>query len=190
MNKGIKQQRIASRQVGRRWLVDLFKQFSGTNLTNKRNAEIVRWAKSHSNLLPEECRDRLLQASVKNFIVELGFFLRGKPVVKQTAIKKKRRSGGDAFYLSWEWKKARFEILKKFGPKCMLCGATERIVVDHIKPRRRYPALELDLENLQVLCDDCNRGKSYDDETDFRPRVAESEWIELEMLNGLDPRMH
>ena len=42
-------------------------------------------------------------------------------------------------------------------------------MVDHIKPRSRYPALELTLTNLQVLCNDCNMGKSNDDETDFRP---------------------
>lgn len=74
------------------------------------------------------------------------------------------------FYSSWEWKKARYEALKRYGAKCMLCGSTHRIVVDHIKPRRFYPELELCPENLQVLCNDCNQGKSYDDETDFRPK--------------------
>lgn len=75
---------------------------------------------------------------------------------------------GKKFYSSLKWKKARFEILKKYGAKCMLCGSTSRIVVDHIKPRRFFPHLELCLDNLQVLCNDCNRGKSYDDTTDFR----------------------
>lgn len=72
------------------------------------------------------------------------------------------------FYSSWEWKKARYEALKRFGAKCMLCGSTERVVVDHIKPRRFYPELELDQDNLQILCNECNQGKSFDDETDFR----------------------
>jgi 5-methylcytosine-specific restriction endonuclease McrA len=52
--------------------------------------------------------------------------------------------------------------------KCMCCGSTERIVVDHIKPRRKYPQLALDFDNLQVLCVDCNHGKGSDDETDWR----------------------
>jgi len=73
------------------------------------------------------------------------------------------------FYDSWEWKKLRFEVLKKYGPVCMCCRSTEWIVVDHIKPRRRFPELELSFENMQVLCDSCNRGKSNDDYTDFRP---------------------
>lgn len=74
------------------------------------------------------------------------------------------------FYTSWQWSKLRFEILKKYGPRCMLCGETEgKIVVDHIKPRSKYPELELDPDNMQVLCDTCNRGKGNKDETDFRP---------------------
>ena len=50
----------------------------------------------------------------------------------------------------------------------MVCGSTERIHVDHIKPRSKYPELELDINNLQVLCEDCNIGKSNIDETDWR----------------------
>jgi X-X-X-Leu-X-X-Gly heptad repeat protein len=40
--------------------------------------------------------------------------------------------------------------------------------VDHIKPRSLYPARALDPENLQVLCRDCNLGKSNKDATDWR----------------------
>jgi 5-methylcytosine-specific restriction endonuclease McrA len=83
---------------------------------------------------------------------------------------KKRRGGKGGIYQSWEWKKLRFEVLKHYGPKCMLCGSEHHIVVDHIKPVRAHPELALDFDNLQVLCNDCNMGKSYDDETDFRPR--------------------
>ena len=76
------------------------------------------------------------------------------------------------FYASWEWKKARYQVLQRFGAKCMLCGATPesgaKICVDHIKPRALDPALELDTDNLQVLCDDCNMGKGRWDQTDWR----------------------
>lgn len=74
------------------------------------------------------------------------------------------------FYSSWEWKKLRFEVLKAYGPVCMLCRSDRNIVVDHIKPRSRFPDLALDFDNMQILCDDCNRGKSNDDYTDFRPK--------------------
>lgn len=83
--------------------------------------------------------------------------------------KKKRKKCRPSFYLSWEWKKARFNTLKKYGAVCMLCGSDHRVVVDHIKPRSKYPELELDEDNLQVLCNECNMGKSNDDQTDFRP---------------------
>ena len=86
---------------------------------------------------------------------------------------KTAKSRSKAFYQSWEWKKLRFEVLKYYGAECMCCGSTHHIVVDHIKSIRRHPDLSLDFDNLQVLCNDCNMGKSYDDETDFRPETAE-----------------
>lgn len=79
------------------------------------------------------------------------------------------------FYDSWEWKKLRYEVLKTYGAICMLCHTHWHIVVDHIKPRSRYPALALDFDNMQVLCNDCNKGKAADDETDFRPKLPEPE---------------
>lgn len=72
------------------------------------------------------------------------------------------------FYDSWEWKKARYSVLMKYGRKCMCCGSVENIVVDHIIPLKRRWDLRLDVENLQVLCSDCNMGKSNNDRTDFR----------------------
>lgn len=89
---------------------------------------------------------------------------------------KKPRVSNAEFYQSWEWMELRFNTLKHYGARCMLCRTTEgRIVVDHIKPRSKYPLLELDPENLQVLCDKCNRGKGNSDETDFRPAKPEPE---------------
>jgi len=95
--------------------------------------------------------------------------LKKKGVVKGSgvSIKSLRKTEKD-FYRSWEWLEVRYKVLKKYGPKCMCCGSSHKIVVDHIKPRRIYPELELEEDNLQVLCALCNRGKSYKDETDFR----------------------
>lgn len=45
--------------------------------------------------------------------------------------------------------------------------------VDHIKPRSKYPHLAYDVNNLQVLCQDCNFGKSNHDETDWRREVVQ-----------------
>jgi 5-methylcytosine-specific restriction endonuclease McrA len=40
--------------------------------------------------------------------------------------------------------------------------------VDHVKPRKLFPALSLDKGNLQVLCEVCNHGKGNWDQTDWR----------------------
>jgi 5-methylcytosine-specific restriction endonuclease McrA len=99
---------------------------------------------------------------------------RRNSIIRQTAAKY-AATPSVKFYDSWEWKKLRFEVLKAYGAVCMCCNATERIVVDHIKPRSKFPALELSFDNMQVLCDSCNRGKSNDDYTDFRPLKPEPE---------------
>jgi len=99
----------------------------------------------------------------------------GKPiVVKPPKNDKKKNYNGKrqkdlAFYRSWEWNNVRYHILREYGAVCMLCKSTEEICVDHIKPRSKFPELELDYDNMQVLCNDCNMGKSNTDYTDFRP---------------------
>lgn len=76
------------------------------------------------------------------------------------------------FYLSWEWKRVRYDFLKDRSRRCGCCGATpesgNKIVVDHIRPIRHNWHLRLDPTNLQCLCDDCNMGKGSRDETDWR----------------------
>ncbi len=78
----------------------------------------------------------------------------------------------DAFLASYEWRRVRMEALKRHGARCQCCGATPadgvRMHVDHIKPRRLFPQLALDVENLQVLCELCNHGKGNWDTTDWR----------------------
>lgn len=76
------------------------------------------------------------------------------------------------FYDTPEWRELRYKALKRSRGCCELCGSLPApgfpLHVDHIKPRSKYPALELQLSNLQVLCGDCNLGKSNKDETDWR----------------------
>lgn len=80
---------------------------------------------------------------------------------------------GDAFLLSYQWRRLRMEALRHYGPRCMCCGATPEngatMNVDHIKPRKTHPHLAMDFENLQILCHDCNHGKGNWDTTDWRP---------------------
>ncbi|MFC5353567.1 HNH endonuclease [Azospirillum himalayense] len=79
---------------------------------------------------------------------------------------------GPDFYNSREWKELRYKALQKHGARCMCCGATPQdgavMHVDHIKPRSRFPDLELEFTNCQILCAACNLGKSNKDRTDWR----------------------
>lgn len=79
----------------------------------------------------------------------------------------------DAFLRSYQWRRLRMVVLTKRGARCECCGATPTdgitvLNVDHIKPRRRFPELALDENNLQVLCEPCNHGKGNWDQTDWR----------------------
>lgn len=83
-----------------------------------------------------------------------------------------KKAAAIEFYTSDEWRAVRYEALRRHGGACQCCGARaatgKPLHVDHIKPRSKFPALELNVENLQVLCVDCNLGKSNRDETDWR----------------------
>ena len=87
--------------------------------------------------------------------------------------KPRLQTGGDGFYDSPEWQRLRYQALELYGARCMACGRTAKngvfLHVDHIKPRSRYPELALDINNLQVLCHECNLGKSNIYTTDWRP---------------------
>ncbi|MAF42865.1 MAG: hypothetical protein CMI54_01675 [Parcubacteria group bacterium] len=81
------------------------------------------------------------------------------------------------FYYSDEWRRLRVRVLEKYKCKCMMCGRSPKkhgvvIHVDHIKPRSKNPELSLDFDNLQLLCEDCNLGKSNKYQTDWRPETV------------------
>lgn len=81
-----------------------------------------------------------------------------------------------AFYASDEWRTVRYQALRRSRGCCECCGAGptpgKPLHVDHIKPRSRFPRMQLDLDNLQVLCADCNLGKSNTDTIDWRKPEA------------------
>jgi 5-methylcytosine-specific restriction endonuclease McrA len=77
----------------------------------------------------------------------------------------------DKFLESFKWRKLRMQVLKKYGSRCMCCGSTGKICVDHIKCRKKFPELALEITNLQVLCEPCNHGKGNWDSTDWRPSL-------------------
>ena len=78
----------------------------------------------------------------------------------------------DDFYTSDLWRAVWYRVLVANGGRCCACGATakdgHRMHVDHIKPRSKFPELQLEASNLQVLCEACNLGKGNMDSTDWR----------------------
>lgn len=81
------------------------------------------------------------------------------------------RAKSEEFLASNEWRTLRYQFLVKHKRTCMCCGRSApnvEIHVDHIKPRILFPELALAESNLQVLCKDCNFGKGYKNQDDFR----------------------
>lgn len=108
----------------------------------------------------EKCKSSLLNVQKhSNFVTAK---------ISQTTVKKRV---SDGFYETRAWRELRYKALVKYGARCQCCGANRddgvRIHVDHIKPRSKFPDLQLELSNLQVLCEDCNIGKSNKDYTDW-----------------------
>lgn len=97
------------------------------------------------------------------------------PEVKITKFKYSKQDWrfykSDEFLQSFEWRKLRLQVLLKYNRQCQCCGAKppEAIIhVDHIKPRKTHPELALEINNLQVLCHECNHGKGNWLVADFR----------------------
>ena len=75
-----------------------------------------------------------------------------------------REGMGSEFYSTNEWRTLRWQVLQTSKKACNVCGRSyskHKVIlhVDHIKPRSKFPSLELSIANLQVLCEDCNLGK-------------------------------
>lgn len=70
---------------------------------------------------------------------------------------------GERFYQSPEWKALRGKAISRQGGVCRHCRKSiiddNDLTVDHIKPRSKYPSLQLEITNLQVLCRSWNSRK-------------------------------
>lgn len=139
--------------------------------------------------LAEDGRLRPITTSIKAWALENAGFIRAAvskleapkarpvrltpaPVAKPASAPRVDVATKD-FLQTYEWRRVRMLAIKKYGPVCQCCGASPKtgavMNVDHIKPRRIFPELALDVDNLQVLCNECNHGKGNWDMTDWRP---------------------
>lgn len=97
------------------------------------------------------------------------------------------------FFNSSAWHRVRFATLRRYGAACMACGRGKKegaiLQVDHIRPRSKFPELALAMDNLQVLCRECNMGKSnvfmddFTGMTEERKRQDEAlkQWAQFRM---------
>jgi 5-methylcytosine-specific restriction endonuclease McrA len=113
-------------------------------------------------------KKRLKQRSKSNYIPQL----KGRITEKEFSHPLLKTKEYNQFYSSKEWKQLRYLALLNSDGRCCCCGASAKdgatMNVDHIKPRSRYPELELSLDNLQILCSWCNEGKGGWDETNWQ----------------------
>ena len=140
----------------------------GSHLQRQHKISAPQWADYYLELPRDIAYAKWFSKKRKNLIKEK---FKHDLINKPNKIKKKPAPVD--FFKSREWRELRYKVLAKYGSICMSCGRSPKvhgiiIHVDHIKPRIKYPKLELDEDNLQILCEDCNQGKSYIDETDWR----------------------
>jgi len=94
-----------------------------------------------------------------------------------------KKTGSSNFYLSDAWIDLRWRVIEAYGYNCMKCGSKHNIHVDHIKPRSIYPNLELDFNNMQILCKGCNFKKSNKNCVDYRPGKKSKLFPDMETNN-------
>jgi len=122
---------------------------------------VIDWLKKNKPppLTPAEREEKRLEA------IEA---MTGKRPFKRTYA-----TSNGSFYESDEWRELRYQAIKENGARCQCCGRSPQnhgivLHVDHIKPRSKFPELELSASNLQILCEDCNIGKKNHDTIDWR----------------------
>lgn len=134
-----------------------------------KKSEVIKNINEYNKLIVENNLN-IEPMTTKRYMVEIY-----RPYIKNRRKKKVAKVNINSdFYFSSEWLKLRMVAIKKYGNSCNCCGAKKDknkgiiLHVDHIKPRSKFPKLQLELSNLQVLCNLCNVGKGAWDYTKWR----------------------
>lgn len=143
-----------------------------TPLYGKRPSAAKRAKKAKKTLLKLAQTDPILKKLVNEQAVKIAHKLTKQPKQAQSKHQEApeyQPGMGKDFYLTRRWREVRYKVLVKHGKVCQCCGEKSGYIhVDHILPRSLYPDKELDENNLQVLCEACNIGKTNRDTTDWR----------------------
>lgn len=162
------------------------------NIVGKEITLAQRDAFEAGSISKELGRQKVRDLQNYNKCLQYGWFPPATKPPKTTKTPKRQRvvkttpATQNDFLQTFEWRQLRMKALKQYGAKCMCCGATPQtgavMNVDHIKPRKIFPELALDITNLQILCNECNHGKGNWDMTDWRTQWTDSK---LSGLHGL-----
>ena len=142
----------------------------GREISDEQAAKFIEFSKNR----PSKSERRKIKSGLFHYH---NLFAERRTKKKKQSEKLISEVASDSFLTSYEWRRVRMQVLKRDGARCVCCGASPkdgvRMHVDHIKPRRIFPNLALDLNNLQVLCEVCNHGKGNWDMTDWRSPETE-----------------
>ena len=108
--------------------------------------------------LSHRCRCSTSDSGIRQFLARGGREYR--PKRRQAApkwavppqVKRRERAALRRHYREWHRK-----LAAQYGERCANCGATENLALDHVIPIARGGLSTLD--NLQLLCAQCNRVK-------------------------------
>lgn len=107
------------------------------------------------------------------------------PKICKSKEKTVHRKNNTNFYDTEEWQSIRKAVVKLFGAKCMRCNFVGLVHVDHVKPRSKFPDLELDITNMQILCEKCNniKGTKHGKMWDYRTSKQIKKLSRLEIIS-------
>lgn len=112
-----------------------------------------------------------LSSRLKRQAMKLSWALRSSSMTDNQVADELRKTA-DPFLYSDAWRKLRVEAAARYGLVCCKCGRDNSrkfpINFDHIKPRKYFPELALDIDNLQPLCGLCNKAKGNLHQKDYR----------------------
>jgi 5-methylcytosine-specific restriction endonuclease McrA len=143
-------------------------------LYSKRPSAAKRSKEAKKTLLKLAKTDPILKKLVNEQAVKIAYKLSKKAPAQPRATQFQQpptyhHGMGADFYKTREWRELRYKVLVRYGKVCQCCGQKEGYIhVDHILPRSLHPDKELMENNLQVLCEACNIGKTNRDQTDWR----------------------
>ena len=166
--------------VAWKWLLDSYQSENPELFKDIVFLQAAAFARGRITSMQEIERGRFAIISKKN---------QAETFKRQIAMERAKTRGTPEVFDASQWDRLRYDVLSKSEGRCALCGRSYRehgvtLEVDHIKPKSRFPELSLDIHNLQVLCKDCNRGKSNRDTRDWRP-VYEPENLDIDLRGGI-----